>query len=95
MNAAVSGPCSCCELLQFPLSPIVQDLTGCKHFVRPQLCCPFLNAINSNMQQVLTSGVSAAGIDVRLCDIGADVQEVMEAYEIDLDGKNHQVLLRL
>lgn len=28
----------------------------------------------------------AAGIDVRLCDVGAAVQEVMEAGEIELDG---------
>jgi len=27
---------------------------------------------------------------VRLCDIGAAVQEVMESYEIELDGKVHQ-----
>jgi hypothetical protein len=29
----------------------------------------------------------AAGIDVRLCDIGAAIQEVMESYEVQLDGK--------
>jgi methionyl aminopeptidase len=32
----------------------------------------------------------AAGIDVRLCDIGAAIQEVMESYEIELDGKVFQ-----
>jgi hypothetical protein len=31
-----------------------------------------------------------AGIDVRLCDIGEAIQEVMESYEIDLDGKTYQ-----
>ncbi len=31
-----------------------------------------------------------AGIDVRLCDIGETVQEVMESYEIDLDGKTYR-----
>lgn len=31
-----------------------------------------------------------AGIDVRLCDIGAAIQEVMESYEIELDGKVYQ-----
>ena len=30
-------------------------------------------------------------MDVRLGDIGAAVQEVMESYEIELDGKTHQV----
>ena len=28
-----------------------------------------------------------AGIDVRLCDIGERIQEVMESYEVELDGK--------
>ena len=37
------------------------------------------------------TGVKAAGIDVRLCDIGEAIQEVMESYEIDLDGKTYQV----
>ena len=32
-----------------------------------------------------------AGIDVRLCDIGEAIQEVMESNEIELDGKVHQV----
>lgn len=36
-------------------------------------------------------GVRTAGIDVRLCDIGEAIQEVMESYEIDLDGKTYQV----
>jgi len=28
---------------------------------------------------------------VRLCDLGETIQEVMESYEIDLDGKTYQV----
>ncbi|KAJ0619119.1 putative non-specific protein-tyrosine kinase RLK-Pelle-RLCK-XV family [Helianthus annuus] len=31
-----------------------------------------------------------AGIDVRLCDIGAAIQEVMESYEIEINGKVFQ-----
>lgn len=31
-----------------------------------------------------------AGIDVRLCDIGEAIQEVMESYEVELDGKTYQ-----
>jgi methionine aminopeptidase len=37
------------------------------------------------------AGVREAGIDVRLCDIGAAVQEVMESHEVELDGKVYQV----
>lgn len=28
---------------------------------------------------------------MRLCDVGAAVQEVMESYEVELDGKTYQV----
>lgn len=31
-----------------------------------------------------------AGIDVRLCDIGETIQEVMESYEVEIDGKTYQ-----
>ena len=32
-----------------------------------------------------------AGIDARLCDIGATIQETMESYEVELDGKVYPV----
>ncbi len=31
-----------------------------------------------------------AGIDVRLCDIGEAIQEVMESYEVELNGETYQ-----
>lgn len=31
-----------------------------------------------------------AGIDVRLGDIGAAIQEVMESYEVEINGKTYQ-----
>jgi len=31
-----------------------------------------------------------AGIDVRMCDIGDAIQEVMESYEVEVSGKTHQ-----
>lgn len=31
-----------------------------------------------------------SGIDVRLCDIGAAIQEVMESYEVEINGKVFQ-----
>lgn len=36
-----------------------------------------------------------AGIDVRLCDVGEAIQEVMESYEVELDGKTYQGLILL
>ncbi|KAI8149723.1 peptidase M24, structural domain-containing protein [Fennellomyces sp. T-0311] len=37
------------------------------------------------------AGVKEAGIDVRLCDIGAAVHEVYDSYEIELDGKTYDI----
>lgn len=31
------------------------------------------------------------GIDVPLCEIGAQIQEVMESYELELDGKTYPI----
>ncbi len=36
------------------------------------------------------SALQEAGIDVRLCDVGEAIQEVMESYEVELDGKSYQ-----
>ncbi|KAJ2381109.1 Methionine aminopeptidase 2, partial [Coemansia sp. RSA 2559] len=44
---------------------------------------PLLDAV----QDATNTGIREAGIDVRLGDIGAAIQEVMESYEIELDGK--------
>ena len=35
-------------------------------------------------------GEQEAGIDVRLGDIGAAIQEVMEAHEVEINGKTFQ-----
>lgn len=43
------------------------------------------------MIKASTAGIKEAGVDVRLCDIGAAIQEVMESYECDIDGKTYQV----
>ena len=37
------------------------------------------------------TGIKTAGIDVRLCDVGEAIQEVMESYEVELDGKVHRI----
>lgn len=48
---------------------------------------PLLDAV----REATNTGIREAGIDVRLCDIGAAVQEVMESHEVELGGKTHQV----
>ena len=53
------------------------------------------HALHTHTQEATDTGVREAGIDVRLCDIGAAIQEVMEAAEVELDGKVHQVKVRV
>ena len=33
-----------------------------------------------------------AGIDVRLCDLGASIEEVMQSHEVEINGKTYPVL---
>ena len=48
---------------------------------------PLLEAV----KDATNTGIKTAGIDVRLCDVGEAIQEVMESYEVELDGKTYQV----
>ncbi|ODN72915.1 methionine aminopeptidase, type II [Cryptococcus amylolentus CBS 6039] len=43
------------------------------------------------VKDATNAGISAAGIDVRMCDIGEAVQEVMESYEVEVNGKVYPV----
>jgi len=43
------------------------------------------------VKDATNTGIKVAGIDVRLCDVGEAIQEVMESYEVELDGKTYQV----
>ncbi|CAG9760050.1 unnamed protein product [Ceutorhynchus assimilis] len=60
--------------------------------------CAFTHTFNPKYDKLVeavrdatNTGIKAAGIDVQLCDIGAQIQEVMESYEVELDGKTYQV----
>eukprot|EP00545_Synedropsis_sp_CCMP1620_P004935 CAMPEP_0119014792 /NCGR_PEP_ID=MMETSP1176-20130426/10390_1 /TAXON_ID=265551 /ORGANISM="Synedropsis recta cf, Strain CCMP1620" /LENGTH=465 /DNA_ID=CAMNT_0006968033 /DNA_START=36 /DNA_END=1433 /DNA_ORIENTATION=+ len=48
---------------------------------------PLLKAV----KEATDEGIKTAGIDVRLCDIGEAIQEVMESFEVELDGKTYPV----
>mmetsp|Transcript_24447 Transcript_24447/g.28297 ORF Transcript_24447/g.28297 Transcript_24447/m.28297 type:complete len:465 (-) Transcript_24447:118-1512(-) len=48
---------------------------------------PLLEAV----KEATITGIKTAGIDVRLCDVGEAVQEVMESYEVEIDGKTYPV----
>ncbi len=43
------------------------------------------------VRDATNTGIKAAGIDVQLCDVGAAIQEVMESYEVEIDGKTYPV----
>ncbi|ORY46004.1 peptidase M24A, methionine aminopeptidase [Rhizoclosmatium globosum] len=52
---------------------------------------PIYDRLLEAVKDATNTGIRNAGIDVRLCDIGAAVQEVMESYEVELNGKSYQV----
>ncbi|KAI5754121.1 hypothetical protein M8J77_005915 [Diaphorina citri] len=60
--------------------------------------CAFTLAYNNKYDKLIeavrdatNTGIKAAGIDVPLCEVGAAIQEVMESYEVEIDGKTYQV----
>ncbi|KAJ3071459.1 Methionine aminopeptidase 2B [Podochytrium sp. JEL0797] len=52
---------------------------------------PIYNPLIEAVREATNTGIKEAGIDVRLCDIGAAIQEVMESYEVELGGKTYKV----
>lgn len=48
---------------------------------------PRFDRLKEACREATNAGVRAAGIDVRMTDIGAEIQEVMESHEVELDGK--------
>ncbi|KRZ68815.1 Methionine aminopeptidase 2 [Trichinella papuae] len=43
------------------------------------------------VRDATNTGIKEAGIDVRLCDVGEAIEEVMTSYEVELNGKTYQV----
>lgn len=43
------------------------------------------------VKEATNTGIRAAGIDVQMCEIGEQIQEVMESHEIELDGKIYPI----
>lgn len=43
------------------------------------------------VQDATDTGIRTSGIDVRLCDVGDAIQEAMESYEVEINGKTYQV----
>lgn len=52
---------------------------------------PMFDPLLEASREATNTGIKEAGIDVRLGDIGAAIQEVMESYEVEINGKICQV----
>jgi len=52
---------------------------------------PMFNPLLEAVKAATNTGLKAAGIDVRLCDIGKEIKEVMESYEVEINGTAHPV----
>lgn len=52
---------------------------------------PVYDNLLAAVKDATNTGVREAGIDVRMSDIGAAIQETMESYEIELDGKTYPI----
>lgn len=48
---------------------------------------PTYDNLLAAVKDATNAGIREAGIDVRTADIGAAIQEVMESYEVEVDGK--------
>ena len=48
---------------------------------------PLLKAV----QEATETGIKESGIDVRLCDIGEAIEEVMESHTVEINGKEYEV----
>lgn len=52
---------------------------------------PKFDPLKEAVRAATETGIREAGIDARLCDVGAAIQETMESHEIELEGKTYQV----
>lgn len=52
---------------------------------------PMFDDLLLAVQDATDTGLKEAGIDVRLGDVGAAIQEVMESYEVVINGKTYPV----
>ncbi|KXH50419.1 methionine aminopeptidase [Colletotrichum simmondsii] len=52
---------------------------------------PAWDSLLAGVRAATESGIKAAGIDVRICDVSAAIQETMESYEVEVGGKMYPV----
>jgi methionyl aminopeptidase len=52
---------------------------------------PMYDNLLAAVKDATNTGIREAGIDVRVSDIGAAIQEAMESYEVEINGTTHPV----
>ncbi|KAJ7519884.1 hypothetical protein O6H91_20G059400 [Diphasiastrum complanatum] len=52
---------------------------------------PMFDPLLQAAKEATNTGIRESGIDVRLGDVGAAIQEVMESYEVEINGKIYPV----
>ncbi|CAB9512309.1 Methionine aminopeptidase 2 [Seminavis robusta] len=52
---------------------------------------PMYDNLLMAVKEATNMGLSHAGVDARICDIGEAIQETMESYEVEIHGKTHPV----
>nr|BAN37647.1 methionine aminopeptidase, putative [Entamoeba histolytica] len=52
---------------------------------------PALQPILDCSKDATNTGIKNIGVDVRLCDIGDAIEEVMSSYEVEIKGKTYQL----
>nr|WCZ58697.1 methionine aminopeptidase MAP-2 [Seculamonas ecuadoriensis] len=52
---------------------------------------PIYDTLLTAAKEGTETGIKTAGIDVRLCELGEAIQETIESYEIELNGKTHRI----
>jgi methionyl aminopeptidase len=50
---------------------------------------PKYDTLVEAVRAATNTGIREAGIDARLCDIGAAIEETMTSYEVEIDGKTY------
>ncbi|KAE8151533.1 methionine aminopeptidase 2 [Aspergillus avenaceus] len=52
---------------------------------------PTYDNLLTSVKEATNTGIMHAGVDARVSEIGAAIQEVMESYEVEIAGKTHPV----
>nr|D4DE65.2 RecName: Full=Methionine aminopeptidase 2; Short=MAP 2; Short=MetAP 2; AltName: Full=Peptidase M [Trichophyton verrucosum HKI 0517] len=52
---------------------------------------PVFDPLLTAVKEATNTGIKEAGIDVRMSDIGAAIQETMESYELELNGTSYPI----